>query len=164
MSHLSSMEFLGRDPTSQAAPEQQGYFWSRLRFSSEPFSPQFCPRTTAHPWAAATLTELCMVLGWSRDPLLKCGGGHLQEHPWEGGKEGVSPLQAWTSACRRDNKQMDMSQARSSRGADQQTVPRLRAMDVCCLQAAEKELNSMIQQASAPLPGKLLCSEDLCQS
>lgn len=94
MSHLSSMEFLGRDPTSQAAPEQQGYFWSRLRFSSEPFSPQFCPGPLLTHGAAATLTELCMVLGWSRDPLLKCGGGHLQEHPWEGGKEGVSPLQS----------------------------------------------------------------------
>lgn len=133
---------------------------------SEPFSPQFCPRTAVHPWEGSHPHWAVHGAGLEQGAPAQVWGEASAGAPLAG-QEGLSPLQTWTSACRRDKKQMGMSQARPSRGVDQGIVPRLvpfRAMDVCCLQAAQKELNSMIQQASAQLPGKLLCSEDLCQS
>lgn len=82
LSHLSSMKFLRKDPTSQVAPKQWGYFWSKLRFPSKYFSPQFWPMDTACLWGGGQQPpSLSCVWWWAGGGTFcpKCGWRHLQE-------------------------------------------------------------------------------------
>ena len=86
-------------------------------------------------------------------------------------KEWVHPhRRAWNSVCKRDNKQAGKHRGHITdqilmvcRSAHPPQSYPARSWKHAASRAEEKGLNSVIQQTSAWLPGKFLCSEDLCQ-